>query len=440
MTRKLLSLLVFHLLSITSFSQGAEIFGNCLYDNTSGRITIRLALSNPTGSSTGQMNLIGMKFGFQYNEAAVNYVGYYSYMYNAGNTGLDDAGFLSFIGTDTYGISGSPSTSVGTESTSSRVASINNSSVQKTMQRRFINRSTNDCFQTVPIPAGQQKVLIDFYFTLVNNNPSYYNLNTPGYGFGTPNFIAQFLTKDNGGHTGNLDDIYKEMAFIVIRQGNTNNPYQPFDMSNEKCENGTNINPIVVDGDKVNFINPIEGVLSAKLKYATVKERSGYAELKWATENNELFDHFEVEREDVDGSFKTVGIVMSDNSVNQKEYSYKEKITGSQTELKYRIKSYNVDGKITYSGAMKLNLKQIGVAEIRIVPNPVATTAVIDLPSTNGNYLCRVYNIDGRMIQNAQLQGRNPVLNVSQLIPGSYFIEAFHPQTGKRYYGKFSKQ
>ncbi len=49
MNKKLLLFLVLLLMHYFSFSQGAEIKGNCLYDNTTKRITVRLALRNPTG-------------------------------------------------------------------------------------------------------------------------------------------------------------------------------------------------------------------------------------------------------------------------------------------------------------------------------------------------------------------------------------------------------
>jgi hypothetical protein len=435
MTRKLLSLLVFILCTNFCIGQGAEIYGNCFYNSTNGRITIRLALHNPTGSSTGQMDLTGMRFGFQYNNAAVNYAGYFSHMYNSTDPGLNDAGFLDFIGPDTE-----PSPSAGTESPASRVAGIQNSPVQKTLQKRYINRSTNDCFSTIPIPAGQTKILIDIYFTLVNNNPEYYNLTTAGYGFGTPNFIAQFFTKNNGGHAADLNDVYKEIAVIIIRQGNTNNPYQPFNNSSNVCVNGSAINPIVVNGDDVNFIGPVEGVLSAKLKFAGIRERTGYAELNWGIENNQLVDHFEIERLDHTGNFKTIGLMMADNEEASKDYTYTEKLPGSETELRYRLKVFSNDGTVSYSTIMKLNLKQVDVAEIKIIPNPVAASALLNLPAINGNYLCRIYNSEGQMIQAVQLQGSNPSLNVSRLTTGRYFVEAFHPQTGKRYYGKFTKQ
>lgn len=99
MNKKLLLFLVLLLMHYFSFSQGAEIKGNCLYDNTTKRITVRLALRNPTGSPA-PIQLAGMRFGIQYNPLAVNYAGFTSYMYNSTNQGLNDASYLGFMGPD----------------------------------------------------------------------------------------------------------------------------------------------------------------------------------------------------------------------------------------------------------------------------------------------------------------------------------------------------
>jgi hypothetical protein len=433
MIRSLLLVLVLNISILSSFAQQAEVVGNCLFNNTNNRITVRLAIRNTTNSNVN-VQYVGQRWGIQYNSSAVTYAGYFSHAYIGTNqtTGLNDASSLSCIGADT-----GPFPAIGTEFPSSRIAAIAGGG-SKTLQQRYINLSTEVCDNAIIIAPNQIVVILDIYFTL--NNPaliSYYNLNNPSFGFNTPDFIAQFFTKNNGGHNGVLESVKKEIAITIIRQGQVSNPYQPFDMSN--CNSG-NVNPVTVGGDGIYFTNPQNGVLAGTVKSANVQERSGYAELSWQVDNNPLIDHFEIERKEPDGQFKTIALMMGDNNLLTKQYNYRDKLTGSEYLLQYRIKVLNTDGSLYYSSIASLNLSKITDLEVKFTPNPVASITQLNLPQVNESYVCRIYNSDGRLLMTAQLNGRAQTLNLEQLRQGSYFMEAFHPQTGKRFYGKFTKQ
>ena len=54
------------------------------------------------------------------------------------------------------------------------------------------------------------------------------------------------------------------------------------------------------------------------------------------------------------------------------------------------------------------------------------------LPSIHGS--------EGRMVQVTNVSAANPTVNIKTLQTGSYFMELYQPQTGKRYYTQFSKQ
>jgi hypothetical protein len=433
MIRSLLLVLVLIFSILTSFAQQAEVIGNSLFNNTNNRITIRLAIKNNTASNVN-LEYVGQRWGIQYNSSAVTYEGYFSHMYLGTNqsSGLNDAAFLSIVGADT-----GPSPAIGIESTPSRSATILTGGT-KTMQMRYLNRSSSLCASGIIIPPGQTRIVLDIYFTL--NNPalaSYYNLNNPSYGFDTPDFIAQFFTKNNGGHDGVLETAKKEIAITIIRQGNNSNPYQPFDINN--CALGS-VNPITVGGDGIYFNNPVNGVLAGKVNSLTVSEKNNYADVKWTADNNSQIDHFQIERKEAGGSFKTIALIMSDNESGSKSYSYKDKLTGFEQAIQYRVKTVNSDGIENFSSIATLNLNQIAETEIKFTPNPVIQNAQLNLPAINGNYICRVYNMDGRLMITSQLPGLSQLLNVQQLRTGNYFLEVFHPQTGKRYYGRFTKQ
>lgn len=433
MIRNLLLVLVLTFSILHTNAQQAEVIGNCLFNNTNNRITIRLAIKNTTNSNV-TMQYVGQRWGIQYNSSAVSLDGFFSHAYLGTNqsTGLNDASFLAFIGADT-----GPSPTVGFESPSSRSATIATGGT-KVLQQRFINLSTAACASAILIAPSQTVVILDIYFTLLNPALiSYYNLNNSSYGFNTPDFIAQFFTKNNGGHSGILETIKKEIAITIIREGNESNVYQPFDASN--CKNG-NFNPVTVGGDGIYFKNPQNGILAGSIKSAAVQERSGFAEINWQVDNNQMIDHFEIERKEPNDQFKTIALVMGDNNILTKQYNYRDKLTGSESLLEYRIKVVNGDGTLYYSSIASLNLVKITGFEVKFTPNPVPSLAQLNLPQINESYICRIYSTDGRLVITTQLEGRKQILNLSQLRQGNYFMEAFHAQTGKRYYGKFTKQ
>lgn len=428
MIRKLLLLLVvITILQNTSYSQGAEIYGNAFWQSANNRVVIRLALSNPTGSSSGQMRLMGIRFGLQYNADQVTFAGYTSYM-----TGLNDANMLSFIGPDT-----APN-GEDYDSPSTREATISTGGT-KTMQRRYINRSTDDCDNGHAIPAGTTAILIDIYFTLNSRPPSYYHLTDPDYGFGDTEFIAQFLDKFSGGHTGNLDDAYKEIAVVVIREANSGNPYQPFDVSD--CDNA-NYNPITIGKDDINFITPINGVLTGKAIDANVQDKDNHVLVQWKSEYNQMVDYFEVQRKEGNGEFKTIGLVMGKEGIENIQYEFKDKITARDVEPSYRIKVVNNDKIITYSDVKKIRLGSEQSISVKVFPNPSSENIRINLPTVeNGSmFVCRMYSTEGRIVKVTNVSVANPSVDIKSLSVGSYFMELYNPKSGKRFYTQFSKQ
>lgn len=432
MIRKLLLLLVvITYLQNTSYSQGAEMYANCFWQSANNRIVVRLALRNPTGSSTGQMKFVGMRFGFQYNPVHVNYAGYTSYM-----TGLNDPSYLSFIGQDT-----DASPAGNTDAPATRSAYVASTGQYKTMNRMYINRSTSVCTNAIPIPTGSTLILLDIYFTLVSRAPAYYHLTDPDYGFGDPEFIAQLLDKwsvpNNNPHNANLTDDYKDIAIIVNRISNSQEPYQPFDASN--CESG-NFNPISIGKEDANFITPINGVLAGKATDASVSDKNSHVLVQWKSENNQLVDYFEVQRKDGAGEFKTIGLVMGKEGLGDEEYEFKDKITVRDIEPSYRVKVINSDKVTTYSDVKRIRLSSEQGVSVKVFPNPSSDNLRINLPEASGVYVCRMYSAAGKMVQVVNVSANNPVVNIQSLSVGSYFMELYHPRSGKRFYTQFSKQ
>jgi hypothetical protein len=378
------------------------------------------------------MRMMGMRFGFQYNAEHVTFDGYTSFM-----TGLNipNPDYLTFVGPDTAPNAEDIDPTLG----STRDATVISPSGTKTMQVRYINRSTVNCDNGLIIPAGTTAILIDIYFKLVSRPPSYYHLTDPDYGFNDPEFIAQFLTKQTGGHTGALTDDYKDIVVVAVRQEGEGNPYQPFDVSN--CANA-NFNPITIGKDDISFITPINGVLAGKAVEANVQDKDNHVLVNWKSEYNQLVDYFEVQRKEGSGEFKTIGLVMGKEGNENIQYEFKDKITARDIEPSYRIKVINNDKIITYSDVKKIRLGSEQSISVKVFPNPSSENIRINLPAVeNGSmFVCRMYSTEGRIVKVTNVSASNPSVDIKSLSVGSYFMELYNPKSGKRFYTQFSKQ
>jgi hypothetical protein len=435
MIRNLLLVPVLLVCLLTVKAQQAEILGNCFYDNTTNRITIRIGIRNNTNSNVN-LEYIGQRFGFQFNSSAVTYSGYRSYMYKFTdpNSGINASEYINFIGADT-----GPSPAVGTEATSSRSAPIANSALTKTMQRRFINRSTGWCFNIMNVPPNEMRLLLDIYFTL--NDPlqaANYNLNKPGYGFNTPDFIAQFFTKDNnGGHNAVLASPKVEIGVVIIRQGNTSNPYQPFDMSS--CNEGS-VNPISVSGDNINFIAPVQGVLTGGVSHLSIAAKNGSAFLQWESPADELADEYKVERKTGEGNFEVIAVLPATNQTEAVTYYYQDMngILGAKSQ--YRILTKYVNGITAYSNTVTWSGVTKAGDRLLIWPNPAKNQVKFQGNFMKGTYQVRIYSLTGVLVFSSNRNSSDLSFDVSGFPKGQYLTELIHLSTGTRLTGTFIKQ
>lgn len=187
----------------------------------------------------------------------------------------------------------------------------------------------------------------------------------------------------------------------------------------------------IVQGQSLTVLNNIEA--------ATATDNSTFVLLQWKVKDNVSVDHYEIERMDINGSYSTVAFILSDNNEETKQYKYKDKITVRDLHLFYRIKAVNMNGTEIFSEVMPLDLKSTGDGLVDIEYKNGSDFIMLQLPRTKGSYIFRFYNIVGRMVKTKTVSASQKKIMIDDLKNGSYFIEAFHPQTGKRFYAKFIK-
>ncbi len=130
----------------------------------------------------------------------------------------------------------------------------------------------------------------------------------------------------------------------------------------------------------------------------------GYAKnggiwIDWITYTEHNVDHYEIERSVNGGQqFATIGQTAARNTNNQSEYGWLDATPVNGNNF-YRIKSVDLDGKISYSLIIRVNLTRSG-EDIVIYPNPAqkgyVSFQVGDLHK--GDYTLKIFNSSGQQI------------------------------------------
>jgi len=169
---------------------------------------------------------------------------------------------------------------------------------------------------------------------------------------------------------------------------------------------------------------------------ATVSSKS--VELQWKQDPAREVDHSELERRGRGEQFQMIALVLADGQSNEHLHFYKDKLTGIDEQLYYRLHLFYTDGTDSYSNILSLNLAEQKEELLKISTDINNCKLVLQLPADKGSYLFRIYNMQGQLMDTQRTEGSANELLADKLAEGNYFMEAFHPVTGKRYYGTFS--
>ena len=146
--------------------------------------------------------------------------------------------------------------------------------------------------------------------------------------------------------------------------------------------------------------------------------------LDWVTSSEINNKEFDVQWS-MDGvSFTALGVVASkgNSSINQSyRFTHNYPMGGLNY---YRLKQTDLDGKVTYSKIIVLNLN-IPDAEPFLYPNPANKSININLGSRASHADVLLYSLDMRLLRklNLNIVGLTSNIDISQLLPGVYFIQ-----------------
>jgi hypothetical protein len=187
----------------------------------------------------------------------------------------------------------------------------------------------------------------------------------------------------------------------------------------------------IAKGDFSNLILPIE------LAELTATKKGASNIVKWATATETNNKGFHIERSNDAASWETLGFVKgAGNSQEKLSYSFIDSKPSSISY--YRLRQEDFDGKTTHSKAV--SVVQNGAFGVKVSPNPVSdiiNIALVSEKETEKNFVA-VYDVVGRLVFTTQFSGNNSELNVSELVPGIYFMNV--QADGKTTTQKFIKE
>ena len=176
------------------------------------------------------------------------------------------------------------------------------------------------------------------------------------------------------------------------------------------------------------------------MKKNYMRLKNEYVSVEWKVDNIDRVHHYEIERKEESGVFKTIGSVISADENSAAAYYFKDKNVTNDLKLYYRIKAIGIDQSVMYSDIKMIRTGSMNLNTVKFFPNPATDFIQFNAPPGNGNYLYRIYNSEGKLTIWGNAIPSNSRLNIRNLKTGSYFIELYDPVNSKRFHSQFSKQ
>ena len=173
-------------------------------------------------------------------------------------------------------------------------------------------------------------------------------------------------------------------------------------------------------------------ILPVTITSVTATKKDAKVSVQWNVENQSNMKQYEIERS-VDGSnFSKIGSVDA-NSNATSSYSWMDAAPATGYNY-YRIASVDIDGKVTYTATVKVQMNGAVLNNISIFPNPIVD-ATINLQLTNqaqGTYHVKVLNQLGQQVLSTEINHAggtsSNAIQLDQHLPhGVYNVEVVSP-------------
>ena len=175
---------------------------------------------------------------------------------------------------------------------------------------------------------------------------------------------------------------------------------------------------------------PATIILPVKLINFDAKYNKPDVSLNWSTAQEKNFSHFVLEQSTDGSNFNQVAMVFgAGESDTKKDYIYTDRnLAGRKGLVYYRLKSVDIDNKVSYSSVriIRLDEEKQGII-LTTYPNPVVNELKVTIPadwqSKKATY--EVINVNGQVSKKIETanSSQTETINVSNMAPGFYIVK-----------------
>jgi hypothetical protein len=175
-----------------------------------------------------------------------------------------------------------------------------------------------------------------------------------------------------------------------------------------------------------------QSTLPLRLLSFTGSYRNQAATLNWETENEQNFDHFEIERSSNAADFSAIGSKQaSANSASRMSYQYPDDLSFANGNVfYYRLRIVDKDGQFKYSNVIMIRKEAKNINGIAFNPNPVVNNmATVRFTAANNETVSfKIVDLTGKVLlqqQNKVYEGNNSISinNLDRLQNGIYLLQ-----------------
>ncbi len=164
---------------------------------------------------------------------------------------------------------------------------------------------------------------------------------------------------------------------------------------------------------------------------------NGTSSLKWITEQEVSFSHFNIQRSFDGIHFTTIGEVTALGSQARNQYGFADAALAHRTETKvyYRLQLNDVDGKYSFSKVVMFNLVQSS-ATLRVFPNPAMNDITVAINTEKaGTAQLLLADMKGTIVkkENPAFNAGTNILNIdcSRFASGTYLLTLLTSDGGR---------
>jgi hypothetical protein len=174
----------------------------------------------------------------------------------------------------------------------------------------------------------------------------------------------------------------------------------------------------------------IGSTMPLKLISFTAEIENNIVGLKWTTASEENLKKFVIERSYDNKNFSEVNAVLPHgHPADKNNYTFLDKLSeNSPTTVYYRLHSIDINSKGEYSDTRIITMQKNSSLDISAYPNPVVNNLLVTIPSAwqKKNVMFELLSVNGQVakIFNTTNTGQTEILNVNNIAPGSYFLNA----------------